>query len=623
MPVSRLRRSAIVGALGLLAVVALTGEARSAAPAAAPEGVKGRVESVILYRGDALVTRSVPVDAPAGTVELVVAELPVAIMPESLFAEGGAGVEVRAVRFRTRAVGEEPREEVRALDREAEAIRDKTERNGKLQQVLNQRGAYLDKLEGFVAPTANVEMAKGVLNSKELKELTTFSFAQRQAAVDELAKLAAEARDLAKQLSLIERKRAELAAGHSRTVREAVLFLDKRAGGRAEVSLSYLVSAAGWSPAYNFRAGKDRKDVAVEYDAVIRQTSGEDWTGVKLTLSTVARGLAAKGPDLAPFRVNLTTAAPPTENQPEAVIGGYRDAGGRKKLAERGQQLAQGGQAAQDTGWGLNAAANDMQALELAAGKDALLALREESAAGAADAPSVTYAVANPVSLASRADQQMVRIAGAKLASQFYNVAVPVLTSYVYREAELTNTEVEALLGGPVSVYLDDRFVGRGEIPTVARGESFVVGFGADPQLRAKRELADKTENVQGGNREITTKFRLVLENFKDEPVKVRVLDRTPRTAREADLRLTLDSKEKLSEDALYVRLEKPKGILRWEVDVSARAAGEKARILEYSYKLEFDRNMHLAAPGSEQMRLMKQEVEELNKYRAKPSAGR
>ena len=60
------------------------------------------------------------------------------------------------------------------------------------------------------------------------------------------------------------------------------------------------------------------------------------------------------------------------------------------------------------------------------------------------------------------------------------------LTSYVYREAELANSSDQDLLAGPITVYLDGRFVGRGEIPTVA-GQTFVVGFGADPQLRARR----------------------------------------------------------------------------------------------------------------------------------------
>ena len=68
------------------------------------------------------------------------------------------------------------------------------------------------------------------------------------------------------------------------------------------------------------------------------------------------------------------------------------------------------------------------------------------------------------------------------------------MDSYVYREAELANSSDKDLLAGPITVYLDGRFVGRGEIPTVARGQSFVVGFGADPQLRARRALCSRRQ---------------------------------------------------------------------------------------------------------------------------------
>src|SRR5687768_534379 len=84
----------------------------------AADPIEGRVTEVTLYRGQAQVTRTVPVEAAAGRIEIVVGNLPEQIVPNSLFAEGSDAVEIRAVSFRTRAVGEEPREEVRKLDDE-------------------------------------------------------------------------------------------------------------------------------------------------------------------------------------------------------------------------------------------------------------------------------------------------------------------------------------------------------------------------------------------------------------------------------------------------------------------------------------------------------------------------
>jgi uncharacterized protein (TIGR02231 family) len=601
----------------LVVGLAVASAAMAAAPPEAP-GVRGKVEAVTLYRGQAMVTRAVPVDGAAGRVELVVADLPEQIVPDSLFAEGGQGIEIRAVRFRTRAVGEEPREEVRKLEQETELAQDKIARNKRMQELITQKIAFLGKLEGFTAPTATMELSRGVLDFDALKQVTLFGFDERQKAAEEALKLDTEARDLAKQLALLQRQRAELAAGASKTVREAIVFLEKRGAEKGTLKLSYLVSQAGWMPAYNFRSAKDGKQVRVEYNALVQQMSGEGWDAVALTLSTASPVLGAQGPGLAPFRVVLAPGQPQTPAAGKDIAAKYQV--GQKRLQEFAgrQQAASSLRDNRAFNWDMNAAANDFQWVELAAGREVLDALRGEPGLRA-EGPSIAYALPSPVSLASRADQQMLRIADVELASRFYYVAVPILTSYVYREAELTNTGVEALLAGPVSVYLDSRFVGRGEIPTVAKGETFVMGFGADPQIRARRELLDKTEAVQGGNREVTLKYRLLLENYKEEAVKVRLLDRLPYPERKTDVRVTAgEMTEKLSDDKLYARLEQPKGILRWDIEVAARAAGETAKTVEFSYKMEHDRSLVLTTPAEGKAGELQREFEEMQERRLK-----
>lgn len=600
--------------LGLLAAVA--SGVQAAAPPAEPAGVKGRVEAVTLYRGQALVTRTVPVEGAAGTVELVVTGLPDQVVPDSLFAEGPAGVEVRAVRFRQRAVGEEPREVVRKLDQEIELVQDKVAAAKKRQELLTQRLAYLAKLDEFTAATAKADLAKGVLNYEALEKTSQFSFKQRDDIVTESLKLDVEARELSKQLALLQRRRGELTAGASRTVSEALVFLEKRDAAKAAIRLSYVVNEAGWTPAYNFRSVRDGKAVNVEYNALVHQMSGEDWVGVSLTLSTASPALAAQGPGIAPFRVSLAAAAGQAAPQGKDVADKFQMAQKRLREFAGRQQVVVGAKDNLDANWEMNRAANEGQWAELAAGRDLLEALRREPAA--AEGPSVSYALATPVSLASRADQQMLRIQDMELAAQFYHVATPVLTAFVYREAQMTNNAAEVLLGGPVSVYLDGRFVGRGELPTVARGETFVMGFGADPQLRARRELLDKTESVQGGNREVSLKVRLAIENYKDTEVAVRLFDRIPHPERKSDIRVTLGEMgtDKLSDDKLYLRLEQPKGILRWDITVPAKASGEKARLLEYGYKIELDRNLTFTTPADAAMPAAQQEFEEMHKAR-------
>lgn len=598
---------------------------------AAAEPVDGRATHVTLFRGQAQVTRTIPVVGDAGNLEVVVGNLPEQIEPNSLFAEGSDAVQIRAVRFRTKAVGEQPREEVRKLDREILDLQQQIDLTAKRQELLTKRNEYLGKLEGFVAPTAHSDLAKGVLDAEALERLSTFSFAEHEKIAVQTVELTKQTHDLNEQLALLQRKHQEITAGASRTEREAVLFLQKPAAGPAEVRLNYLVNNCGWSPAYTMRSGADHKKVRVEYNALIHQLSGEDWNDVTLTLSTASPALSASGPGLAPFHVTLASgAAPNAQGDQKSVKADPFGRGNSKgQVLEQLQglnlkinqsaQLANNSIAFDDQNkfnWNLNDAAYGLQQLEMNCDSTTLGVLRSEKAYDA-NGPTLSYSLPGGVSLASRSDQQMVRIMQTDMPSEFHHVAVPVLTSYVFREAELLNSGDKDLLAGPITVYLDDRFVGRGEIPTVARGQTFIVGFGADPQLRARRELVDKKDGVQGGNRETRFEYRLVVENFADEKLLLRVLDRLPHAENGEDIRVTLgETSDPISTDKLYLREERPMGILRWDIEVPGKASGENARLIKYHYVVEYDRQFVVSVPESKQT--LQEEFERLQRGRQK-----
>jgi hypothetical protein len=604
----------------------------------AAEPVEGRVAQVTLYRGQAQVTRTIPVEGNAGSVELVVGNLPEQTEPGSLFAEAGESVEIRAVRFRTRAVGEQPREEVRKLDQEILDTQQQIDLTNKQQALLAKRTEYLGKMEEFVVPTAHIDLARGVLNAEALEKLTTFSFAEHEKVVTQEIELGKKTHDLNEQLALLQRKHDEITAGASRTEREAVLFLQKQAAGPAEVRLNYLVNNCGWSPTYTMRSSDDHKKVRIEYNALIHQLSGEDWTNVNLTLSTASPALGASGPGLAPFRVTLAeegaaNASPngpgKPQNQSQSAASMYGRGLSKGQVLEQLQGLNtrknQSVQAANNSvafaeqnksNWNLNDIAYGLQQMEINGDATTLGVLRSEKP-DEANGPSLSYQLTGNVSLASRSDQQMVRIMQTDMGSKFYHVAVPVLTSFVYREAELANSSDTDLLAGPITVYLDGRFVGRGEIPSVSRGQTFLVGFGADPQLRARRELVDKQDGVQGGNRETKFEYRLVVENFAKEKTLVRVLDRLPHAENNVDIRVTLgDTSDPISVDKLYQREERPMGILRWDIEAPAQAAGESARLIKYQYKVEYDRQFVVSLPEGKQS--LQEEFERLQRGRQK-----
>lgn len=582
-----------VAAMVLIAAV----PARSAEPRTVE--TVGAIEAVTVYRGQALVTRVLPIDGPAGSVELVVGELPERILSDSLYASSNAAT-VRAVRYRAKAVEQEPRDDLRKLDEQIEEVQRSIRKNEAGLAVLQYRLESLNRMDLFTSTKTTENLDKGTLDADSAVKLAEFLAQQRMAVSDKTFELGEEGRSLKEKLNLLQRQRSELAARVSRTAREAVLTLDKTKAGAGAVRLSCLVLGASWSPMYNLRADGGGDAVHVEYNAQIGQTSGEDWNGVSLTLSTASPAMVADAPILAPLWVTLS--------QQAAQPGGPGDVSRsqmelRRNMRQAVQQRgapAKAGEALGEQDWAANEWAGRSQFLDLVARKDVLLVGRETRPTD--EALSVNYQLPGPISLPSRSDQQLVQIAALKLPAEFYYVAVPLLTPYVYQQTRVSNTSEVALLAGPVSAYLDGQFMGKGAIPMVAKGQRFLVGFGVDSQLRSARELADKTDKIQGGNRELSFTYRLLLENYKAKPVRMRVMDRLP-DPKGSDIRVTLvTSGDPISEDKVYQRTLRKEGILQWEVEVPAQAAGESARTIEYTFRMEFDRNLNLAEPGAPEM---------------------
>lgn len=597
---------------------------------AGPPTVRGKLDAVTVYRGQALVTRVVNVAGPGGLKEVIVSELPEAVVPASLYAEPSQGVEVRSVRYRVRPVAEDVREEVRKLDLQIQDVQDKLTANRRNQELCQEQWQYLGKLEQFVAPTATVELSKGVLNAQTLKDLTLMLTDQRQTVADKQLKLGVEARDLQQDMNLLIRQREELAGRSAKSAREAIVFVNVVGEGGA-IRLRYLVNHANWTPSYNVRADGDRQTVRVEYNANIQQMSGEDWTDVTMTLSTATPSLIAMAPTLAPLAVSLRPMSLPggkglgpqrpmdyeeSKRQLKGELNalavqsnaGNIYAGQPAKPGQPANQPAlQAGYAQEqrDTGALLdsqyevnerfNRLADELQVLDLAYGgsvqrKSDGKAIRESDE----EPVSVTYQVNGRTSLPSRADRQIIQIAAVPMKARFYKLAIPVLTNYVYEEAGVTNDGKLVLLAGPVSSYLGNEFVGLGQLPTVAVGENFTIGFGIDTALRATRELVEKKETMQGGNRIVDFTYRLAVENFGSAPAAVRVLDRLPTTTgHEVKITLgTLPKDRELSADETYQQTLRKKGILRWDVEVPAQAIGTKALAVEYSFNMEYDRQM-------------------------------
>ena len=564
--------------------------APSEPPATRPAVSPSRITAVTVYQGTGLVTREVDVPGGPGLMELVVSPLSPETIDGSLFTESSDGIRVLTTRYRTRAVKEDTREAVRKIEKQIKDFQAKTQDLQKQLEVIAQNQQFLAKLEGFTTATMQQMTEKGGLNAEATLKLVNYVTETRARDAARQVQLQHEIEGNNESIQFGQRQLAELAAGSSKTERDAVIVVDKANAAAGKVRLNYLVAAASWKPLYKLHAGSGKEPVQVEYLAAIEQQSGEDWDDVDLVLSTAQPMLSASPPELLALDISIVGRGP----QGITAAGGAMAPLSQLDSLRQSKDLRKQAQQEMNRSWGaaaggyLNAAAAADQWAELLAREDA----DPSTLATAREGPSVAFHLPVKFTVPSRTDQQLVEVTRLDLPPAWFYKAVPILSPQVYRLATLTNQSKYVLLPGDATMYLGTDFVGRMSLPLVAIGEQFTVGFGADPQIQVDRQLVGKTHSIQGGNQVQSYDYRIRVSSFKSAEIEVQIWDRLPRAEAETvDVELVQATPD-LSKDPAYLRSDRPKGLLRWDLSLKPGTAGEKAAVIDYAFKLQYDRNV-------------------------------
>ena len=198
---------------------------------AEPVSREGKIQDVILYRNQALVTRVVEVDLKEGSHEIMVTKLPSEIIQNSLYAES-VGADVRAAKLKITELKSDTDPKLAALDEKIEKANNDSIRLSKLIEVNRLKLSFLTKQEDFIATTEKVELSRGILNADTMKQLTLFNFDQKKDLALEELKLQEDIKNLQKEKDLLLRERKQLVKTSLKSI-DASIFTDKI--GRAHV----------------------------------------------------------------------------------------------------------------------------------------------------------------------------------------------------------------------------------------------------------------------------------------------------------------------------------------------------------------------------------------------------
>jgi len=442
-----------------------------------------------------------------------------------------------------------------------------------------------------------VELSKGVLDAATLKELSEYIFEQHEHIEKQEIALRMERSQVEAEIKQYKREKAAIGAGSTRTAREAIITVEIREGNGYELDLRYLVNRATWEPSHTVRADISDEDLIAEYFASIQQTSGEDWNDVQMHLSTATPSLVARAPQLTALKLELRPGSAQVRQSSsfdrESLIQSQNTA-----MQTRNTNIAVFGNSKSaadnfaDLDSSLNRISMDYQLMELQSGSG--LASRTQAEPGNSAGHTVTYTIPGKTALPSRPERQLIQIASTPMGGEFYKVAIPLLTGFVYEEAEVTNDSSSVLLAGQVTTYANGQFVGYSMFDDIAIGEQMIVGLGINSDLRTERVVVDQKEDIVGGNRVVTLTVQLSVQNFGSEDTVVRLMDRLPQVDPDQVQLQIVDDGAASSNFVDDESARNEDGVLSWNLNVPAKSIADQAASVTYTITIAHDRQMGL-----------------------------
>ena len=445
------------------------------------------VTAVMLYPGSATVTRTAQV--MPGASEVVLAGLPANFNTDTLHVQAGPGMRIGEVVTRDAAASHPVNPAEDALAARIQALQDQhalLEAESKSAAIVK---AYLERFNGGAGPAD--KPAAGV-DPKALAGLINTLGRGASEALLKIEKLSVQQREISRQIAALQRDLARLSSG-AKDTRSVTVRVSAGPGGA--LTLSYQLDNAGWKPGYRAALDSAASKIDLERLATIAQNTGEDWSGIKLTLSTGRPRLSPVGAEAQPWLMSWQ--APQPANQ--GMVYGMMIAPAPAQLAQRVSERR------------VRAAISDTLAVEIEGNF------------------ATEFEVPGRVSLASDGREVTVSLANQVLAVRQHLQVTPRLEHFAILMADAPRPD-GVWPAGNMQLFRDGSYIGAAEwnLRDAKRAE---FAFGRDDLLKVQVDAVggmSGSKGVFGGRATRNTADVFTLVNRHRTPMDVLVLESSP-----------------------------------------------------------------------------------------------
>lgn len=322
-----------------------------------------------------------------------------------------------------------------------------------------------------------------------------------------------------------------------------------------KLSISYLISNAGWIPMYDLRSDGLTSKINLTYKAQVFQNSGLDWENVKLNISTNNPYQNKTKPTLHPWYIDYYT---------------YRN----DNYKNNGNAPATMQKEMQSKAYGYSNSLDNSEDVQSQTSAQFVEVIRQLT--------SAEFRIDLPYTIKSDNEQHMVLIKVVDLDANYKYYTAPKLDNSVYLVAQLSKLDELGLVPAQANIFFDGSYVGETYIDPTTMEDTLNLSLGRDPNVIVKRLLVKKEskEKIVGDKKERTMSYSIEIKNLKATGIELIVQDQIPIT-QNADItieQLNLDKGE----------IDSRTGIIEWKFNLKSK----ENKLINFSYKVKHNKDM-------------------------------
>ena len=499
------------------------------------------IQKVRIYQSGAFVSRSVKVNLNAGINEIVFDKLSPYINANSISVKGFGEATIVGVNFQHNYLKiQKTSSEITKLEGEKDSL------TIKFKYIQNKIMACN---EGLAVLQANRSIggANNGIDATKLTALVDYQIKKINSLKDEIIDLGIKDQGLQNQITKINQQLSVLNSKQNQSEGNIIVTVNSSSKSLASFEFSYLINSnVRWTPVYDIRVKNTSSPMEFILKAKVYQSTGEDWTDVKLSLNTSNPTDRVQKPNLTPWYLNFQR---------------------EDDYKTRGTNSDQ------------ESAAPMMNRLEEV--KVKMNTMQWSNAQIIENQLNNEYEIENKYTLKSGNIETQIEINRINANAYYEYASAPKLNSDAFLMGNIINWESLNLLNAEGSVYFDGAFVGTTYIQNTSSKDTMNLSLGKDERIIIKRTKLNEVNgsNLFGNIKDKNFSYDIVVKNTKKENVEITIEEQLPISQ---DKNITVNALE-LSGGTLNPTT----GLVTWKISLKAGESSTK----KFNFSVKFPKD--------------------------------